>query len=72
MLISQWSWVKQLSFDTVYLFSKETWRGSDVMHRFKLRHVLCPQSSEPVVRKTNARKGKMRGERKESYRERGP
>ncbi len=58
LLISQWSWVKQLSFDTVFLFSKETWRDIDVMHRFKLKHILCAQSLKRVVRQSTAWKEK--------------
>lgn len=61
LLISQWNWVKQLSFYTVYLFSKETWRGIHVMHRFKLRYILCPYSWKRVVRQTNAWKDKNKG-----------
>lgn len=42
VLASQWKWIKQLSLDTVYLFSEETWRGTHVMHRFKLRQTERP------------------------------
>lgn len=62
LLISQWNWVKQLSLDTVYLFSKETWGGIDVMRRFKLRYTLCPYSLKRVVRQTKAWKEIQRGE----------
>lgn len=54
VLASQWKWIKQLSLDTVYLFSEETWRGTHVMHRFKLRQTERPppppNSSKRVVR----------------------
>lgn len=49
-LIAQCSWVMQLSFHTVYLYWKKTWRDIDVMHRFRLKCVFV--DLKLVVRQT--------------------
>lgn len=68
LLIAKWSWVKQLSFDTVYLLSQETWSCSKVVRGFKptiyfVALVLCSErSGKLMLERANERKNEYHGE----------